>query len=66
MPISLNTLPPIPEDAAAGHAHALIAANFLAQLDDIECRTWIATLLALRSLARRKPVRGDNDVRADA
>jgi hypothetical protein len=66
MSTSVNNLPPIPENAAAGHAHALIAANFLAQLDDNECRAWIATLLALRSLSRRRPVRGNDDGHADA
>ena len=60
----LNDLPPIPENAAVGHAHALIAANFLAQFDDCECRAWIASLLALRSLSKRKSVRSDDDVRA--
>jgi hypothetical protein len=66
MSTSFNNLPPIQENAAAGHAHALIAANFLAQLDNSECRTWIATLLALRSFSRRRPVRGHNDGHAEA
>jgi len=41
------------------HAHALVAANFLAQLDDSECRAWIATLLALRSLSKRRNERAN-------
>jgi hypothetical protein len=61
---SLNELPSIPQEAAAGHAHALIAANFLAELDDSECRAWIATLLALRSLSRRKAARADSGTHA--
>jgi hypothetical protein len=66
MSISLHDLPPIPENAASGHAHALIAANFLAQLDDVECRAWIATLLALRSLSRRKTARPEKGMSSDA
>jgi hypothetical protein len=62
----LNGLPVIPQNAAAGHAHALIAANFLAELDDNECRAWIAALLALRSLSRRRNARGEERVRAEA
>ncbi len=63
---ALNDLPAVPQNAAAGHAHALIAANFLAELDDTECRAWIAALLALRSLSRRRNARSEERIRASA
>ena len=44
-------------DDTTQHAHAVVAANFLATLGDNECRAWIGAILALRSLSRLQSAR---------